>query len=237
MNSNPALACDYNAMSDEQLLLTAAAQNELAARTFMTRYNQRLYRAAYAILLNESDAEEILQDTYLKVFSEPQKRDIKARLSTWITRIVINAAIDRRRKQARRVAIMEREGITMLRTRSTDTADAPVSEATPESRLAQKQLSLGLQQAIGDLPETFRTVFILRDIECVAIEETAEILQIAPATVKSRHFRARQKLREMLETEWNEVLRSSFPFGGSRCGGLADRVMEHLQSQWKGMKS
>ncbi|GJL96437.1 MAG: RNA polymerase sigma factor [Hyphobacterium sp.] len=237
MNSNPALARDYNAMSDEQLLLTACARNELAARIFMARFNQRLYRAAYAILLNASDAEEILQDTYLKVFSGPQKQDAKALLSTWITRIVINAAIDRRRKQARRVAIMEREGIAMLRTRSTDAGDAPVSEASPEARLAQKQLSLGLQQAITQLPEAFRTVFILRDIEGVAIEETAEILQIAPATVKSRHFRARRKLREMLETEWNEVLRSSFPFGGSRCGGLADRVMGHLQSQWKGMKA
>ena len=224
-------------LDDEQLLAAARARDIGAARCFMTRYNQRLYRAAYAILLNRSDAEEIVQDTYVKVFTGPPHEPGEAALSTWITRIAINASIDRRRRIKRREALLEQEGVSMLRTHSSDTADTPVSDSSPEATLARHQITERLQQAMAQISASFRTVFILRDVEGLSLEETAKVLGIGVSTVKTRQFRARRQLRELLEPEWCDILQGAFPFAGTRCAGLADRVVSEVQMIWKGNQS
>jgi len=223
-----------HAVSDGALLELARDRSESAAREFMQRYNQRLYRVAYSILQSAADAEEIVQDIYVKLFTGQAVFKGDAAMATWLTRIAANAALDRRRTQRRRARLLEERGIAMIRTRSTDTDDTPISHASPESDTARYELARRLEAAMEKISDTFRPVFVLREIEGLSIEETSAALGLAVNTVKSRHARARRQLAAMLEPDWRDILQGTFPFAGTRCADLADRVIHHLQTQWKG---
>jgi RNA polymerase sigma-70 factor (ECF subfamily) len=146
----------------------------------------------------------------------------RASLSTWLTRIVVNEALMRRRAALRRRAPLEAEGVMILDNYREADSDAP------DAILAREQLRRLLERAVADLPQAFRTVFVLRQIEGLSVDDTAEALGLAVATVKTRLLRARRKLQAALAPDVRTALDGSFPFAGADCAALTERILAAL---------
>ena len=222
------LRIDYSALSDMELAARCVARDREAARLVTGANNQRLFRAAWSILRHCQDVEEAVQAGYLKAFAAMGGFDGRASLSTWLTRIVINEALGRLRVARRRRAHLESENVMVL-DRYRDTLANGSSPAAPDAALAREQLRALLERAIADLPDAFRTVFVLRRVEGLSVEETAEALGLAAATVKTRLLRARRKLQEALEPDVHGALAGAFPFAGADCEKMTARVLITLQ--------
>lgn len=208
------------ALDDFALARMCALGNPAAIRRVTTANNQRLFRAAWSILKDRGEAEDAVQSAYLKAFASIKLFEGRSALSTWLTRIAINEALARSRGLKRRRAWLESEGVTVME-------DYRRQDA-PDEALAREQVRSLMEQAIAALPDTFRTVFVLRDVEGLSVEETSEALDIPGATVKSRLFRARRKLRKSLAPEMRSVLVGTFPFAGIECERMTKRLMEAL---------
>src|SRR6476661_4555653 len=221
------LAIDYSAMSGGELAQRWAARDVDAIRHVIAANNQRLFRAAWSILKSRADAEEAVQAAYLAAFAKMGSFEGRSSLSTWLTRIVVNEALGRRRSEQRRRRHLEQEGVAVL----DDYRDALMrgSDAElPDVTAAREQVRKLLEQAVAGLPDPFRTVFVLREIEGMSSEETAESLGLPVATVKTRLFRSRRRLQEMLAPEVKNVLSGTYPFAGSDCAALTQRVLKSL---------
>lgn len=221
-SSTPAV--DLAELSDIDLARRCAKRDSDAIRFVIAANNQRLFRAAWSVLKSRSEAEDALQAAYLSAFARIADFEGRAALSTWLTRIVINEALGRRRAQERRRRRLEQEGVAMLDDYREALMRGSATE-DPDAALARDQIRKLLEKAVADLPETFRSVFVLREIEGLSSEETAEILDVPTATVKTRLHRSRRRLQEMLAPELKTVLRGTFPFAGSDCAAMADRVL------------
>jgi RNA polymerase sigma-70 factor (ECF subfamily) len=193
----------------------------------ITSNNQRLFRAAWSILRNRSEAEEAVQAAYLLAFAHIGSFEGRSALSTWITRIVINEAISRRRAEERRRDCLEQEGVAVLDAYRETLMRGSEPDA-PDVSLAREQVRKLIEKAVAELPDVLRTTFVLREIEGMNGEETAAILDIPVATVKTRLFRARRELRHMLAPELSSVLAGSFPFAGADCAALTERILAEL---------
>ena len=218
---------DYQALDDLALARLCGQRNRQAMRHVVTANNQRLFRAAWSILKDRIEAEDALQAAYLKAFAAIGSFEGRSSLSTWLTRIVINEAIGRTRVQRRRRVQLETQGVAVLdlyRDRMAQASMAP----PPDAAMAREQLRLLIERAVADLPDAFRAVFVLRDIEDVSVAETAELLGIPEATVKTRLHRARARLQQSLAPEVKSALTGVFPFAGADCAALTDRVMALL---------
>jgi RNA polymerase sigma-70 factor (ECF subfamily) len=221
-------AVNYAALGDAEVARRCAARDRDAITHVLTSNNQRLFRAAWSILRNRAEAEDCVQAAYLSAFANIGPFEGRSSLSTWLTRIVINEALGRRRAEERRRRHLEKEGVAVL----DDYRDALMrgSESdSPDAALAREQIRKLLEKAVGELPEPFRTVFVLREIEGLSSEDTAEILDIPVPTVKTRLFRGRRRLQNMLAPELGSALNGTFPFAGSDCAALTQRVLEQLQ--------
>jgi RNA polymerase sigma-70 factor, ECF subfamily len=221
------VALDYAHLGDAELAQLCATRDAAAIRHVIGANNQRLFRTAWSILKNRAEAEEAVQSAYLSAFANIGTFEGRSALSTWLARIVINEALGRRRAEQRRRRSLEQEGVAML-----DDYRAALMRGSdvesPDAALAREQVRKLLEQAVGRLPETFRTVFVLREVEGLSCEETAEILNVPAATVKTRLFRGRRRLQEMLAPEVKAVLNGAFPFAGSDCTGMTERVLAQL---------
>ena len=211
------------AASDAELVAYALARDGRAFRAIMTRYNQRLYRLARGIVGRASEAEDVVQEAYVHAFRSLDSFRGDSALSTWLSRIVINEALGRLRKQKRAgkatdLQVAEAEIIQFPGNASDD----------PERTMAQRQILHLVEEATDHLPATFRAVFVARVIEGLSMEETAELLGIKPETVKTRLYRARQMVRKELDAQIGPVLMDAFPFAGRRCDRLKDVVMQRL---------
>jgi RNA polymerase sigma-70 factor (ECF subfamily) len=211
------------AASDAELVAHALARDGRAFRAIMTRYNQRLYRLARGIVGRASEAEDVVQEAYVHAFRSLDSFRGESALSTWLSRIVINEALGRLRKQ-------KREGkVTNLEAAQAEIIQFPGNASDdPERAMAQRQILHLVEEATDHLPATFRAVFVARVIEGLSMEETAELLGIKPETVKTRLYRARQMVREELDAQIGPVLMNAFPFAGRRCDRLKDAVMQRL---------
>lgn len=213
-------------LDDAELVQLALARDGNAFRTIMQKYNQRLYRIARSILRNDAEAEDIVQEAYLRAFTHLDGFRGESSLSTWLSRIVINEALGRLRAQRPTVDIasFEAQGTVAeiipfpLMSKSDD----------PERTMAQRQILHLVEQATDNLPEVYRIVFITRVIEGMSVEETAEILGIRPETVKTRLHRARRLVREQLDNQIGPVLMDAFPFAGRRCERMTAGVLNRL---------
>ena len=219
------IALDYERASDVELCRLVVRRDPHAVRLITSRNNQRLYRAAWSVLKDRAEAEEAVQDGYLKAFAAMDSFAGTSSLSTWLTRIVINEALERRRKAERRTRLLRERAVTDIddyRERLMEGSQRPPS---PEAETMRGQAAKVLEQAIGKLPENFRTVFVLREVEGLSVEETADALQIPKETVKTRLLRARRRLQQELDPELREALHGAFPFAGADCDRLTERVL------------
>ena len=221
------MATALRPITDIEMAQRCRARDREAIRAIVTANNQRLFRTAWSILKDRGEAEEAVQSAYVSAFASLDTFEGRSSLSTWLTRIVVNEALGRLRAQKRRRDQLEGAGVAVLE----DYREAFMrgSEARPpDVALAREQMRRLLEQAVAMLPETFRTVFVLREIEGLSGEETAEALDLPVATVKTRLHRARRKLQQILAPQIGNALSETFPFAGADCAALTERVLAKL---------
>jgi len=228
------LAHDYDKMNDTLLASYAARFDNRAISLITTRNNQRLFRTAWSVLRNHADAEDVVQEAYLKAFRAIDGFSGTSSLSTWLTRIVLNAAIDRKRSIDGRKAALDSQDVALLEHYRINYSSLNDTSNLPSSKLARAELSRYLKAAVGRLPEQYRTAFVLRDIEEMSIAEAAEVMSVPAATIKSRLFRARRLLRKDIEAEFGDVFDDTITFAGADCQAMTARVVEQLNNARKG---
>lgn len=209
------------ASDDMQLVRRALERDGDAFRTIIKTHNQRLYRIARGVVRNDSEAEDIVQEAYVKAFAHLDAFRGDSSLATWLLRIVINEALGRLRKRRRTVAMPENPQAEIIRFPLNPSDD-------PERTMAQRQILQLVERATDSLPDVYRTVFVARVIEGLSIEETADLLGVRPQTVKTRLHRARALVRKALDDQIGPVLLDAFPFAGRRCERLTSAVMRRL---------
>jgi RNA polymerase sigma-70 factor (ECF subfamily) len=226
---NAARAPDLGALDDVALVQLARQRNADAFRVIMQRNNRRLYRVARSVLQDDCEAEDVVQEAYVSAFTSLGSFRGDSSLPTWLTRITLNEALGRlrRRRQVVDLEVLDAD-------RATATAQVipfPLmsDSADPERAAARSQIRDLIEQAIDDLPEIFRVVFVMRDVEGMSIDETADFLGLPPATVKTRLHRARRQLRRALDAKLASTLTEAFPFDGKRCQRITDEVLDRLQ--------
>lgn len=212
--------------SDAELARRALARDGGAFRTIMQTHNRRLYRIARCVLRDDAEAEDALQEAYLNAFAHLDGFRGDSSLATWLSRIVINEALGRRRKKRRKPDMVTLDGTI----READIIPFPLGASTddPERTTAQRQILRLVERATDELPDIYRMAFVARVIEGLSIEETAVLLDLQPQTVKTRLHRARRLLRERLDEQIGTVLMDAFPFAGRRCERVIARVMKQL---------
>ena len=211
---------------DMDLVRRAQGRDAGAFRAIMRAHNQRLYRIARGVVRNDGEAEDVVQEAYVRAFTHLDGFRGDSSLSTWLSRIVINEALGRLRKSRRRAETalpLEQAGEARI-------IPFPLNSSNddPERTMAQRQILRLVEKATDKLPDIYRAVFVARVIEGLSIEETAEVIGIRPETVKTRLHRARVLVRQELDEQIGPVLLDAFPFAGRRCERLATAVMERL---------
>jgi RNA polymerase sigma-70 factor (ECF subfamily) len=216
--------------SDAALRQRVVNGERAAFADLMRRYNRRLYRVARSILRDDAEAEDALQDAYIQAYRALPEFRGESSLGTWLTRIVMNAALMRRRRSRRMAEVIELGADQAMEHGGAARDDADES-GQPEHAALRAQARGMIEAKIDRLPEVFRTVFILRAVEELSVEETARVLDIPEATVRSRYFRARGMLREALAREFDFALDGAFGFDGARCDRIVANVMRRLASE------
>jgi RNA polymerase sigma-70 factor, ECF subfamily len=212
--------------AEAELIERAQTRDEAALRAIMQANNRRLYRLARGILRSDSEAEDVVQETYVRAFTHLDGFRGESGLSTWLSRIAINEALGRVRRRKRHVELEALPEATL----DAQIIQFPVSSAAgdPEKSMAQREIQRVVEHAIDELPDIFRMVFIARVMEGMNLEETAELLGVKPETVKTRLHRARTMLRENVEKKIGPVVMDAFPFAGRRCERLTEAVLKRL---------
>jgi RNA polymerase sigma-70 factor (ECF subfamily) len=224
-----ARATDYQTLDDVALVACIRAGDAVATRLVISRNNQRLFRAAWGILKDRAEAEEAVQDAYLKAFTALAGFRGDAALSTWLTRIAVNEALSRRRAAARRQRNLDDCGVASLETYREAFMRGSSTGQSPDEALSRRQMAGLLEGAIARLPDDFRLVFVLREVEQLSIAETALALGVQEATVKTRLHRAKKRLRGDLQADFAGALTGALTFAGADCAAMADRVLEALR--------
>lgn len=213
--------------SDTDLASAIAAGETAAFETLMRRHNATMFRTARAILRDDAEAEDAVQDAYLRAYGAIDSFRGEAQLSTWLARIAANEALMRLRKRARRAAIVPLHASDSA-DEILDIADSDMDN-TPDVSAQRTQLRRLLEAEIDALPDDYRVVFVLRAVEEMSVEEAAVVLGIAQATVRSRLFRARSLLREGLAAKIDVACADAFSFAGERCDRIVANVMGRIK--------
>lgn len=217
------------ALNDAELAARIARRDQTAFEALMRQHNGKLFRVARSILKDDAEAEDAVQDAYLEAYRHIGEFRGGAQLSTWLTRIVINQALMRVRKQKREHVVLS---FSDRRTSGPDREETDVADEkseSPSSAALRAEIRRMLERRIDELPVAFRTVFIMREVEDMSVEQTAECLSIPPATVRTRLFRARTLLRESLAREIDTATLDVFGFAGERCDRIVAAVLEHTR--------
>src|SRR5688500_5741652 len=219
----------HEELSDAEIARRIASGDEDAFRLLMRRHNQTLYRTARGILKDDAEAEDAVQEGYLLAYRAMGAFRGDAKLSTWLVRIVANEAIARSRKRRRRAEVirLDCDGES-----ASAAEEANMNESTseqPEQGALRAETRRLLEARIDALPDAFRAVFVLRALEEMTEKESAEVLGIPEATVRTRFFRARGMLREALAREIDFALEDAFAFAGERCDRIVAGVLARLQ--------
>jgi RNA polymerase sigma factor (sigma-70 family) len=202
-----------------------AAGDTSAFENMMRQYNRRLYRLARATLRDRTEAEDALQDAYICAFRSMGSFRGEASLSTWLSRLVLNECYARMRRTLRRenvVPMVSASGHAESMHRIVDQSDSP------DGAVGRGQIRELLELKVDELPESYRIVFVLRSVEELTVAETAETLGIPEETVRSRHFRAKNLLRESLALELDLSEPDIFEFGGDCCDRVVRMVLARI---------
>jgi RNA polymerase sigma-70 factor, ECF subfamily len=216
-----------SAPADSVLVAGTAAGDEAAFEALMRRFNRKLFRVARSILKNDADAEDAVQDAYLQAYRRIGDFRGEAQVGTWLTRIVINQALMRLRADRRDAVVVPFQ---------TDNPDAVAVEVaddkaeSPTDAAFRGEIRRLLEHHIDALPMPMRTVLVMRDVEDMSVQETADSLGIPPATVRTRLFRARALLREMLARDTDTATLDLFGFDGARCDRLVAGVLVSVRA-------
>lgn len=203
-------------LDDEEVVARVRAGDTPSFELLMRRHNQRLYRVARSILRDEAEVEDVLQEAYTNAFTHLDQFQGRARFSTWLTRIAVHEALHRSKRKRRLTGSEE----------VVDEIESP--EAGPEKGAFHGELREILEAAIDRVPEGYRTVFVLRDVEGFNTADTAACLSIPEETVKTRLHRARQQLRRELDQALGTDVKQAFGFGFERCDRLVEAVLRRL---------
>lgn len=214
------------ASADAGLVRRARNREEAAIRALMQANNRRLYRLARGILRNDAEAEDVVQETWVRAFTHLDRFRGESSFATWLSRIAMNEALGRLRRARPNVEWSSLPPGTL----EAEIIQFPNSAAVedPEKSMAQREIRSVVEHAIDELPEAFRIVFITRVIEGMNVEETAELLDLKPETVKTRLHRARTLLKENVEKKIGPVVMEAFPFAGKRCERMTETVLKRL---------
>lgn len=213
---------------EDELVGRAKEGDEAAVRELIRRMNPRLFRVARGIVASDAEAEEVVQETYLRAFTKLNTFRAEARFSTWITRIALNTA----RMTLRRDRPQEEYDTVTEDHKTTDSILAFPSQPSnrPEAVLGRAQMRVFLESAVSHLPPDLRLPFLMRESENMSITAIARDLSLNQVTVKTRLFRARRRLRIALEKRIKGGFDEIFPFDGARCADMADRVVAKLKA-------
>lgn len=205
--------------TDEEVAARVLAGEAALFEVLMRRHNQRVYRVARAILGGEDEVDDVLQDAWLAAYRSLAGFEGRARFSTWLTRIAANQALDRRRRRLRAAALGPASHAGL------GTGAAP---GDPEQQRSARELAERLEAAVDALPEPFRVVYVLRQVQGLDTHDAAACLGIEEATVKTRLHRARALLRDALDRDLDAAADRAFPFGGDRCDRLVAAVLGRI---------
>jgi RNA polymerase sigma-70 factor (ECF subfamily) len=214
------------ATTDIELAQRAASGDDLAFESIMRRHNRLLFRTARSILKNDAEAEDALQEAYLRAWRALATFRRESKLSTWLVRIVMNEALGRLRRPSAQVIPLD----TVMESTDSDTLESMQDDADhrPEQAAMRMQVRRLMEARIDRLPEAFRTVFMLRAVEELSVEEVSTALQLPEATVRTRYFRARGLLREGLSRDVDLAISEAFSFDGARCDRIVAAVLARL---------
>lgn len=206
-------------LTDEEIVGRVRRGEHELFELLMRRHNQRIYRAARAILHDDGEAEDVMQDAYVRAFEHLGDFQGRARFSTWLTRIAVYEALARARRNKR---------FDSLEAHTEEPSMSTTSGASPEQQTSDAEMRGILETAVSALPEDFRAVFVLRAVEGMSGAEVAECLGIGEETVKTRLFRARGRLQEMLLASVEPALPSLYAFHLSRCDRVVAGVLRRI---------
>jgi RNA polymerase sigma-70 factor (ECF subfamily) len=219
-----------SAADDGDLVRRIAREDHGAFETLMRKYNGKLFRVARSILKDDSEAEDTLQDAYLDAYRHIGDFRGGSALGTWLTRIVINQALMRLRRQKRHRVVVP-FGDQQAAQPAQAEAEVPDEKSeSPSNAAFRAEVRLMLERRIDELPLAFRTVFVMREVEDMTVEETADCLGIPAATVRTRLFRARALLREALARDMDSATVDVFGFAGARCDRIVAGVLARTRA-------
>jgi RNA polymerase sigma-70 factor, ECF subfamily len=237
----PALDWGRVALTDEEVVARVLAGEVGLFEVLMRRHNQRLYRVTRTIVRDETEAEDVMQETYVRAFAALSQFEGWARWATWVTRIAVNEALARVRRRGRfvrgdveSIADGALDGVSAGDFMEDGSMIEPNGQGDPgsggpEAATAARELSAHVEHAIDELSETYRTVFVLREVEELSTAETAACLDISEELVKVRLHRARAELREILDARLGAATREVFNFHASRCNRVVEAVFRRLR--------
>ena len=212
--------------AESDLIARAIRRDEAAIRAIIALHNRRLFRLARGILRDDGEAEDALQNAYFKAFTALAGFRGEAKLTTWLSRIVMNECLQRLRGARTQIPAIACE--PAIEAQIIPFPQSAMQVGDPEKTMAQRELLHLVETAVDALPDDFRLVLIARTIEGMSVGETAELLGVRAGTVKTRLFRARQMLRTALDEHIEPLLTGAFPFLGLRCEHMADAVVARL---------
>ncbi len=215
---------NYSHVSDEEIVSRVLAGDTVLYEIIMRRYNQLLYRVARSILRNDVEAEDVMQDAYVRAYEHLRQFAGRSEFRTWLTRIAVHEALARLRREKRFASSGPNQG-------EGDSMDLLASsQPSPERQVADSELRSLLEQSILALPDSYRSVYVLRDVEQMGIEEVSRILDLTESTVKVRLHRARRALRKMIVSRTGEQVVSAFAFEAPRCDRVVAQVFERISA-------
>lgn len=212
-------------LTDEEVIARVLAGDTALYEVIMRRYNQRLFRIARAILRNDNEAEDVMQDAYVRAYASLDQFAGRAKFSTWLTKIAIHEASSRLRKRDR---IQEFPVHPDQPIQGIEAVKSP--DPNPEQQTLSYEAASFLEQAVDALPDMYRSVFVMREIDSMSTAETAACLDLTEEAVKVRLMRARQALREELYARAGATSAQAFTFMGQRCDRVVQQVFAKLGS-------